>query len=181
MSDKKKKRAVDEALENKPEFPMRRMGMLSDPRRPWGAPIYRGGKAWYAIDEVSFDDEASADAPAETDDTKLSLRQKVILLLILLYGKPEVPDGKKAAVSRQIHQITGGSFKNLKSHVEKPLALKDNSARSMQNLIDDLKVVSAAARNLGLSSKIADNLINDFENEAIDDLNEKKLKKNNRE
>ncbi len=105
-----------------------------------------------------------------------------MILLTIMYGKCEVPDGSNCAeIARFIHSLIGGNLDNLKNTVRNPIKTKSDSAQSKRNRIKDLNNAIEKLKQANMLNAVE--TLENERNELIDDItdikSEKKRKKFN--
>ncbi len=89
----------------------------------------------------------------EEKDKGFSMRQKVLTLVLLTFGRLERPeDIKQERVVEFFHRIAGGDIKKLRKLLKDPTAHKEDDKQSIKLLCDDLNIVWGGLINRTLNS-----------------------------
>lgn len=84
-----------------------------------------------------------------------SLRQKILTLMILTFGRLDLPeDITQEKVVKFFHNLTGGDIKKVRQWVKKPTAYKEDNKQSRRRLCNDLNSVRDSLGKLGLNDKV---------------------------
>lgn len=111
-----------------------------------------------------------------TDIIEGDLRQKTFVILILLFGKIEIPNAKedlRTSIIDLVAFLTGQSRQNVKKGLQSPTAYKEGSKKSRDKIISDLRIARDFLRRVG--STKAENIaveakaILDIEREALEE------------
>lgn len=137
-----------------------------------------GKNADEAMKELAKEAKEKKEQPKENlyliaEERGFTTRQKVLALLVITFGKYEVPDDvTKERVAEFFHFLTGRNKKNISDLLSNPTKVKEDSKKSIQDLCKDLHVVRVFLEKLGLSDAITQAISEiDF---LINELDEKK-------
>lgn len=125
---------------------------------------------------VSLEGLEQKDSAIETQserepESKNTMRQKALTLMLLTFGRLDIPkDIKKERVVEFFHSIMGGNRKNLSDLLANP-TMNTNHPKSIKSLCDDLNFVRDQLGKLGLSKNVTV-AINEI-NFLIEDLEQK--------
>ncbi|MGI8788225.1 MAG: hypothetical protein ACR2HG_10740 [Pyrinomonadaceae bacterium] len=104
--------------------------------------------------EPNGETNAGNESVEADDKNEFSARQKVLALLLLMFGRMEVPDDVKSArVIDFIVSVTDNSRQNIRQFVYNPTKTKD-SKRSVKSLCDDLHFVRVQLLQLGMMKAV---------------------------